>query len=90
MLHQNASKIILLEKQTMFEVFGYGHAMQGSLAGSYLAYTAYALSLGVKDPAQLTKSGKKYILRNSVLEKIEDKAETEDAQQDSQDFLEND
>ena len=90
-VHSNASKIILLEKQTVFEIFGYGYGMQGSLAGSYLAYTGYALSLGVKDPAQLTDGGKKYLLRNTVLEKIENKAdtssETTDAQHDTQDFL---
>ncbi|KAI5072527.1 hypothetical protein GOP47_0012633 [Adiantum capillus-veneris] len=38
-LHLDAAKVSLLEKECDINVFGYGHAMQGSLAGSYLAYT---------------------------------------------------
>ena len=90
-LHSNASKFLLLEKQTVFEVFGYGHAMQGSLAGSYLAYTGYALFHGVKDLAKLTDGGKKYLLRNSVLEDVEDKTDnatdTGEDEQDTQNIL---
>ncbi len=46
----SAGKIILLEKKTAVDVYGYAHAMQGSLAaGSYLTFTGLALSIGQKD-----------------------------------------
>lgn len=70
-IHASASKIILLEKKTAIDVFGYAHAHQGSLAGSYLTYTALALSIGVDDPLKLTDQGKKFLLRQSSLEKVQ-------------------
>lgn len=71
-VHSNAAKVLLLEKHTAIEIFGYHHAMQGSLAGSYLTYTGLALSVGEKDPSKLTDHGKRYLLRNSALEKVKD------------------
>ena len=57
-VHSSASKVLLLEKQTAIEIFGYAHAMQGSLVGNYLTFTGLVLSLGTKDFAQLTDGGK--------------------------------
>ena len=62
-VHSNAAKVLLVEKKTTIEVFGYVHAKQGSLAGSYLASTGFALSIGEKDLAKLTDCGKMYLLR---------------------------
>ena len=54
----SAGKIVLLEKKAAIDVFGYAHAMQGSLAGSYFTYIGLALSVGKKDPLKLTDQGK--------------------------------
>ena len=67
----SAGKIILLEKKTAVDIYGYAHAMQGSLAGSYLTYTGLALSLGEKDSLKLTDQGKSFLLRQSSLEKVQ-------------------
>ena len=90
-VHSNAGKVLLVEKQTAIEIFGYAHAMQGSLVGSYLTYTGLALSIGEKDPAQLSDGGKKYLLRNNVLEEVKDNkdavTDTTDDIEDFQDLL---
>lgn len=77
LVHPNAGKILLLELQSAVEIFGYAHAMQGSLAGSYLTFTGLALSMGEKDPSRLTDSGKRYLLRNTILEDVQEAKEGE-------------
>ena len=92
-VHPNVGKILLLERQSAVEIFGYAHAMQGSLAGSYLTFTGLALSIGEKDPAKLTDSGKRYLLRNTILEDVQQDKEapidTKDTIEDFQDMLSN-
>ena len=71
-IHSNVAKVLLLEKHTTIEIFGYHHAVKGSLEGSYLTYTKLALSVGEKDPSKLLDHGKRYVLRHSALEKVKD------------------
>ena len=89
-VHSNAGKVLMLQKQTTIDISGYAHALQGLLAGSYLAFTGLALSLGVKDPASLTDGGKRYLLRNSVLEEgksTEEPTSTNDEIENFKDLL---
>ena len=85
----SASKIILLERKIDVEIFGYVHAMQGLLAGSYLTYTGLALSMGQKDPSRLTNQGKRFLLRQASLEKeqVIDETRVKEKEEDSKDFL---
>ena len=53
------------------DIYGYAHAMQGSLARCYLTYTGLALSSGKKDSLKLTDQGKRFLLRQSSLEKVQ-------------------
>ena len=85
----SASKIILLEKKTVVDIYGYAHAMQGSLAGSYLTYTGLALSVGQKDSSKLTDQGKRFLLRQASLEKVQciEENTSKDKEEDIKAFL---
>ena len=88
-LPSSAAKVLLLEKHTAIQIFGYAPAMQGSLVGSYLTYTGLALSVGERDPKKLASHGKKYLLRNYVLQEVQDNKQTleiSDIEKDLEDF----
>ncbi|KAI5060528.1 hypothetical protein GOP47_0024948 [Adiantum capillus-veneris] len=87
-LHPNATKVSLLEKECAINVFGYGHAMQGSLAGSYLAYTRYALAKGIKHYRDLSPSGKRFLLRHDDLKQVEYKEGTSSLDQEDVEDIE--
>ncbi|KAI5054461.1 hypothetical protein GOP47_0030643 [Adiantum capillus-veneris] len=72
----NSNKVIVLERNTTIENFGYAHGLQGSLVGHYLTYTGYALSIGAKDPNRLTPGGKRHLLRHCEFERFPDQENT--------------
>lgn len=63
-ISRGVSKVILIEKHTAIQVFGYGCGIMCSRAGYFLSYTAYAKALGINDPKELTSYGKHYMLRH--------------------------
>ncbi|KAI5056851.1 hypothetical protein GOP47_0028669 [Adiantum capillus-veneris] len=85
-LHPNATKVSLLEKECAINVFGYGHAMQGSLAGSYITYTGYALAKGIKHYREISPSEKRFLLRHDDLKQVEYKEGTSSLDQDVEDI----
>ena len=60
---QNYDKIILVERLTALDSFGYQPGHVGSRRSYFYTYTALALSMGIESPEQLIDYGKHMMLR---------------------------